>query len=715
MKRFYEEDNEKEEQKQILVNPMEQRTYNRHFEWKDKFFDNINRTTFNFARRLVDSNLIKDVYLDEYDENGAKIVIEYFFKCKDDLHNITRVIDENNESKIPTSKRPFEKFKLPYGFQLTANAGCKQKKEYTCEFYGCPVIIAGYLYHMTKNLKRDVIDPNKLLKKEVKEEKKESLKDILTPDLLSRRKDIIQEINDNIYLDNNIKEEFCRLIRALDNYDKFKDSLDYRPNLNYAFTDNTDTIHRLCVGQEEYINQYLSILKYFNIIDGDEKPKIVDFKELTEKDFLNDKEKNYKEKVIILKNIYLLSVKDNTEITNDRQLNISIIKTTFPSFIATNSNDKIFIICDKVVNVKNFYSNYNQLQILFNTINIAPLKIDDIYTVFMKKIKNPKYNIELEPNFENNFKEYLKIHYPYSPYQNLEFVRYLFNSAVSDSLNTSHPGVLKVEDFHVFKTDKLEGESALNELVGLDSVKEEVRNLKNFLAFKNEKESLGEKMPKIDLHMVYLGNPGTGKTTVARMMADILFNMGYIRYNKCLETEAKDFIANIPGATAMKTSEKIQEALGGVLFIDEAYALGESEYGKECIAALIKSMEDFRDDLVIILAGYDNEMNRFLEINSGFKSRVAYYFNFKDYSNEELYQMFEFHFTNYGFEIRDNETRHRINQLCDLEKRKTSFGNGRFVRQKVDEILRKHAINSVDETDEEIKNHVITPRDIDLY
>ena len=139
------------------------------------------------------------------------------------------------------------------------------------------------------------------------------------------------------------------------------------------------------------------------------------------------------------------------------------------------------------------------------------------------------------------------------------------------------------------------------------------------------------------------------------------------------------------------------------------------EYGKECIAALIKSMEDFRDDLVIILAGYEVEMNRFLEINSGFKSRVAYYFDFKDYSNEELYQMFEYHFNNYGFRVQNNETRQRLNQICDLEKKKSSFGNGRFVRQKVDEILRQHAINTIEEKDEEIKNHLITPKDIKLY
>lgn len=167
-------------------------------------------------------------------------------------------------------------------------------------------------------------------------------------------------------------------------------------------------------------------------------------------------------------------------------------------------------------------------------------------------------------------------------------------------------------------------------------------------------------MPSLDLHMCFFGNPGTGKTTVARLMAGILFNLGYIRYNKCIECEAKDLIANVQGATAMKTSEKIQEAMGGILFIDEAYAISESAYGGECIAALIKAMEDCRDDLVVILAGYRVEMLKFLEYNSGFKSRIAYTFEFYDYSNEELIQMTENLFKKYNFTVENYQVIDRI-------------------------------------------------------
>jgi len=196
-------------------------------------------------------------------------------------------------------------------------------------------------------------------------------------------------------------------------------------------------------------------------------------------------------------------------------------------------------------------------------------------------------------------------------------------------------------------------------------------------------------------------------------MADILFNLEYIRYNKCIECEAKDLIANVPGQTAMKTAEKIQDALGGILFVDEAYAITESEYGKECVAALIKSMEDYRDDLVVILAGYKKEMSMFLELNSGFKSRIAFYFDFYDYSNEELFQMFEKLVEGYGYKIKDISVRNKIFSILDQEKKMGSgFGNSRYMRDLAEIALRQHAINTVQERDEEIKYHIILPEDI---
>lgn len=672
----------------------------REFKWDWKYFHNLNKTTFNFAEKLVQEKIIKDVYIDE----NKKIVIEHKFVCKNDLSNISNAIKNLNNREIST-------FKIPYTLEITGKTKCQQASQYDCEFFGCPLILAGYIYHNKINLKNEIRYTGMVDQEVLKEIKKEEI--VLTEDLINKHKNIIDEIKNNYYISENVKKEFYKIIKTLNNYNEIRNDINIKPNLNLAITEDTDTINNICKGQERCIQQYVNILKYFKMIKDENSIKFINFKQLTEKDFLE--EDNYKEDIIILHNTYILTNKIITEINNERQLKISMIKENFPSFILNNLNNKIFIICDKKTNVKNFYNTYNQLKVLFSNIHIAELTAMDIYDIFMKKIEESTLGLKLDDNFEKDFEIYLNNNYMYSSYKNMEFIEFIYQEAISHSLTTNHPKTISKDDLYIFKNIKNEDYLSLDKLIGLDNVKLEIKNLEAFLTFKNEKELKGDKMPQIDLHMCFLGNPGTGKTTVARLMAGILFNMGYIRYNKCLECEAKDFIANIAGETAMKTAEKVQEALGGILFIDEAYALGESEYGKECIATLIKSMEDFRDDLVVILAGYNNEMMTFLEINSGFKSRIAYYFDFKDYSNEELLQMMESILADYGFEIDNYKTRERINTLCTIAKKSTTFGNGRFIRNTIDKVLRQHAINTIDSDDIQLKNHIITEKDIKLY
>jgi hypothetical protein len=171
----------------------------------------------------------------------------------------------------------------------------------------------------------------------------------------------------------------------------------------------------------------------------------------------------------------------------------------------------------------------------------------------------------------------------------------------------------------------------------------------------------------------------------------------------------------VQGATAMKTSEKIQEAMGGILFIDEAYAISESAYGGECIAALIKAMEDFRDDLIVILAGYRVEMLKFLEYNSGFKSRIAYTFEFNDYSNKELLEMTENLLKKYNFTVESYMVLENFDKIyTNARKMGNSFGNSRFVRTTVNRVLKQHAINTIKEGDPLKKNQIITVDDVKL-
>ena len=193
----------------------------------------------------------------------------------------------------------------------------------------------------------------------------------------------------------------------------------------------------------------------------------------------------------------------------------------------------------------------------------------------------------------------------------------------------------------------LEGDpyKELDELIGLEQVKEEVRSLANFVKIQKQREAKGLKTPKMSFHLVFTGSPGTGKTTVARIVARIYKDLGVLKKGHLVETDRSGLVANYVGQTATKTNEIVDSALNGVLFIDEAYALvptanKNNDYGQEAISTLLKRMEDDRDKLVVIVAGYTKEMNRFIDSNPGLKSRFNRYINFPDYTSGELCEIF---------------------------------------------------------------------------
>ncbi|MGN1413001.1 MAG: AAA family ATPase [Anaerovoracaceae bacterium] len=231
----------------------------------------------------------------------------------------------------------------------------------------------------------------------------------------------------------------------------------------------------------------------------------------------------------------------------------------------------------------------------------------------------------------------------------------------------------------------------LDSLVGLEAVKKDIHTLMNFIKVCKLRESRGLKTAEVSYHLVFSGNPGTGKTTVARLLAKLYKQIGILKTGQLVEVDRSGLVAGYLGQTAIQTAKVIQEAIGGVLFIDEAYALVESEedsYGKECIATILKAMEDHRDELVVIVAGYDDLMYKFIEANPGLRSRFNKYLHFPDYTGEEMTQIFQMQCKKNGYLLAEEaETLLREEFDRMYAERDDNFGNGRTVRNAFEKII----------------------------
>lgn len=234
----------------------------------------------------------------------------------------------------------------------------------------------------------------------------------------------------------------------------------------------------------------------------------------------------------------------------------------------------------------------------------------------------------------------------------------------------------------------------LNDLIGLESVKKEISTFYNFLSLQKKREEQGLPLPTTSYHCVFTGNPGTGKTTVARIMAGIYKNLGILKSGHLVEVDRSKLVAEYVGQTAVKTNKVIDEALDGVLFIDEAYTLaGEgNDFGKEAIDTLLKRMEDDRKRLVVIVAGYTNEMKKFIDSNPGLQSRFNRYINFPDYTTSEMIQIFEKMANKYHY-IVDESMKSALATYIDakLNLHEEHFGNARFVRNLFEKCLENQA------------------------
>lgn len=273
-----------------------------------------------------------------------------------------------------------------------------------------------------------------------------------------------------------------------------------------------------------------------------------------------------------------------------------------------------------------------------------------------------------------------------------------FDEAPLDNLppeSASSPQKLKTDAAHE-PPELNKALAELDALIGLEGVKDEIKRLAGFLEIQKQRTQAALQVAKVSLHLVFAGAPGTGKTTVARIVAKIYHALGLLRQGHLVETDRSGLVGQYVGHTSKKTNELIDSALGGVLFIDEAYGLtkggGENDFGGEAIDTLVKRMEDDRHQLVVIVAGYPNEMEDFLNSNPGLHSRFNTHLFFDNYSAEELSRIFSIFCESNDYTL-DSAADKKLQRVFQYHAAHAgpSFGNGRFARNLFEKVIRNQA------------------------
>lgn len=486
---------------------------------------------------------------------------------------------------------------------------------------------------------------------------------------------------DELLIDTKSKEKLKRIIEYIKNYKNGAEQAFLSFNM-CVYTKNSENLKDIMRILNDNINYYkylpkgeIGFISFYDIENTQNIEEIYKSENniIVFEDFnaFNTKEQSDKEKIIY---------KLKQCISENRKKYITV-------FVAKNKEEieEMFYMSN---DIKDEFDDYEIIE--------QELDITQVYKEIEEIVKD---KIDYSEEMKTKLIEYINATY----YKNdLSFPRYRDNLVQK---------ILFTKDIPEYEKDKSMEDifKELDSLVGLKKVKQMLRELVSLVELKN-KAGDNLKLKNINLHMVFLGNPGTGKTTVARIVAEILYNLKYIKQNKLIEVSSKDLVAEYVGQTAPKTMAVIQKALGGVLFIDEAYSLASSKgqgasYNEEAIATLIQAMENYRENLVVIFAGYTKEMQDFLDMNSGIVSRIGYTVEFEDYTEEELLQIFMQMMEKSGFNV-DKEAQDKVRNIISEYKNTKNFGNARFVRNVYEKSIVKHASNTEGKNEADILKNI---------
>lgn len=390
--------------------------------------------------------------------------------------------------------------------------------------------------------------------------------------------------------------------------------------------------------------------------------------------------------------------------------------------IEDNKDDLIVILAGYEKDMENFLAINQGLKSRFpNKITFEDYNPVEMYEIALNIAKSKGYRIDKSAK-EGLIDLFTKNQLTgKSDLGNARFVRNVVENAIMDASkkyltdNKKQIDLLEKDNFNFKVNAKFNLEEKLKSIIGLEEVKTLIRNQYKLIAAHEKRKAAGVET-KIDqnLNMVFAGNPGTGKTSVARLVAEMLNSMGLLKIGQLIETDRSGFVANTTEETAKKTEEKFKEAIGGILFIDEAYTLANDKLGRDAIEVLLKLIEDYSNEVIVILAGYEKEMENFFDVNIGLRSRFPLWTNFQDYNPDELLQMAIKLIEKSGFKLSKNAYMALKNSLIDVyENSDAQSGNGRMVRNYVENLIRNQSIRIAENDISVYEMNLITTRDIE--